>query len=369
MSINLGGLSDLNTQLAEAERLYFNLPAFMKQYIGARTPAMTDGSNRDREVESRADAGTRGGRMFQEGRINAIRQQRSALNAGTPAQIPYEAFDSKNLSNTNNVMEDPNNIFRALGEDAPNPNYFANNVGELRAEMRLVNGRMVYGLWDSNGVNVLGRQSTQTAVNTQQQAQIDQALHSESAAAQTMPDWLMGQYRAAAANAGTLGDTDQSRRGLQDDFQAGFEGATAVSNERINALRAARGLPPLQPGQTGDAGLTPPSPTDTPINWAGQPTTSGGGWVGAGTGATAPPGIHSTASTPTSTPAPAPLINPTPATTAPSTAGTATTAEKPADEAKAPVSGTPESQLADTKLTSGGAKLSNKSRLSALKVR
>lgn len=423
MSINLGGLSDINQQISEAEKLYFNLAPFIKTAVTKKTPPTNDGGNYNRDVQSLSRGEERGAKIYQEGRINALRQQRAGLNAGSPANVPFEAFDPKNLSSGSNVTESPEHIFATIGEGAPSSQYFADTsqdpTGGLTARWYFDGTKMVYGLIDANGVDVLhstGNRGTSGAITSQQTAALDKMMKDDVTAYQGAPEFIRSNYTNAAKNAGTYSDTAEFQKGLNDEIALGVAGVDEIALARMNALRQARGLQPIssmvfadQPTTTNpQSPINFPSPTP-PQTGATDPLINN--WLTPNTGpvATAPPNYNTqypTGQKPSpftldnyevlpppsfdmSATAPAtintqqqvasdtkatsntssPTLQSTqPAVTASSDTGTAAAKEGESEYKGVGGEGSPEAQLSDSNLTSG-VKMNNKSRMKALQAR
>jgi hypothetical protein len=343
---NVGGVKALNQQISDAERAYFNIPDFVRSYLAGNSPRLTEaglqGNNRQLEEDSLTKAGSRGARIAQEARINALRHQRAALNPDQDGNIPYEAFDPKNLSNPNNVAGWPG---------MPNDPYAPpqGRVSGYRSE----------------------NQGATAA------AEIDAALKSEEEAAKQLDPFLRANYTGSAKNAGTFADTEQFKKGFEDDLQAGLTGAEAVSLDRINALRAARGMPPIEsldpltstnalgtPYQESNDGTIPGTITTSPITTqAPAPTTTSSYRGKTDTSALLEPSATAPTATAT-TYGTSQLVDSAPVQTEANATGSATTSQKETDTAT-----TPENQLSSGSLQSGVKGLSNKSRLSALRMR
>jgi hypothetical protein len=394
--MNLGGLGGLNTQINDAEKLYFNLPEYIKTYMSGRTVA-SEGANAAREVKSTSRGANVGAQAYTEGRINALRQQRAGLNVGTDAEIPYKAFDPKNLSNDNNVYESPENIAarNGFGPDsgAPGGNQYLYNSQDLQAGMRLVNGRMVYGLWTPDGVNVMNQQnSVGNAVDQQAQSVASEAEKSEMEAYKASPEFLKNRQTGLAKAAGTYSDTAEFGRGMTSELALQQEGVDKVALDRVNALRASRGMPPLltleeNPQTALGSGPTAPSsssPTVDPSTYSSDMNATISAWnaqTAANGGVVQPvtppsqyvqPNANHVASQTINT-APKPLVASEPATTASNSTGSAGTSEaQPATGEATPASteGAPTAVQNDSNdLTSGKALNDRLKRTRALKMR
>lgn len=81
-----------------------------------------------------------------------------------------------------------------------------------------------------------------------------------------IPNQLKGMYADKARAAGTYAETNEFRRGLDSDVQAGARGAQALLSGRINALRTKLGREPLE----GTAAAGPTAVTDNPSNLTGD---------------------------------------------------------------------------------------------------
>ncbi len=382
--MNLGGLGDLNTRIADAEKLYFNLAPYIN--AAAKVNAPDTGGQRDRDVKSYGRGMERGAKLFTEGRINALRQQRGGLNAGTDANIPYEAFDPKNLSSDNNVYETPENIAArngygdTSGSNAP-PGGNSYIPGEMHfAWVTRPNGAMVYTLVDENNLEALNPTATGTAVNQQAREQSLLTEQGEYHSAQEAPKFIRDNYTAAAQHAGTYADTDEFKRGLDYEVDLGTQGAQKVSLDRINALRAGRGLQPITSIDQNVQTNYSPEMLRVIDDWNRTQATSTTPAVGSTSGPTAPQQTALAAPTTPGAPvaqtintAPKPLVSSQPATVADNATGSAgpTTEDKPATGETAPAAETAPTAVKNysNDLTSGKAINSRVSRMRALKTR
>lgn len=191
-----------------AERAYYNVPSFMRQYFAAiQRAAPESGENLKRESDSNADRASRGAKNYLNDRINALRERR----ANETGAKEFEAFDPKNLGNANNVSGWPTAV-------PTTPYRGSGTVAAYRNQD--------YGALDA--------------------ASLDKSLQDEIGASQNAQYNLQQDYTTAAQKAGTYSDTEEFKRGLGDEVTHGTRGTQIVALDRINAIRSSQGLPPVQ---------------------------------------------------------------------------------------------------------------------------
>ena len=199
-----------------AERSYYALPGVIKSKVGNSGDAAAD--------LSATNAQTRGAQYAQERRINQIKQNRGdtvAFDPRTQAGGQLSAQDSAFISKNFPLANDP-------------------QLGANR-----VRGGVAIGEGIQNAIGS-DRQDIQNQMNSLQ-------------------PYMQQRYTADATNAGTLGNTAQSRASLGADVSAGMEGARTALNSQNDVLNAVS-----QPNWTSNTMINP-TPTGTSAMTAGIP--------------------------------------------------------------------------------------------------